>query len=292
MNRYKFITNYKENAAYRKSFSDLAFKTFGIHFEAWFEEGYWDERYVCYSYVDGDRVVSNVSANDMTLVIDGEEKKAVQLATVMTDPDYRGKGLAASLMCKVLAEYEAKGYELFYLSANENVLDFYPRFGFERIDETLYMLPSGRTSAPQQKLRKLDMKNDGDRDIILRLSANRRPASNRFGVKNDRHILMFYFLFVFGEDIYYAEEDDLIIVFEIKDGTRHLYDMLSTKPFSMKNVLKQITGEEVKETVFHFTPDFSDEKMKKTVDSSCMMFVKSSGIKLPEEFRFPDMSQT
>ncbi|WP_066175231.1 GNAT family N-acetyltransferase [Bacillus marinisedimentorum] len=293
MNQYNFITDYKENAAYRKSFSDLASKTFGINFEAWYEKGYWDERYVCYSFIDGDKVISNVSANDMTLVIDGEEKKAVQLATVMTDPEYMGKGLAASLMNQVLTDYEKKGYDFIYLSANESVLDFYPRFGFERVDETLFILPADRTPSTRRKLRKLDLENDEDRDIILRLSANRRPASSLFGVKNDRHILLFYFLFVFGEDIYYAAEDDMIIVFEIEDGTLHLYDVLSIHPFSLKDVLAHTTGEDVKETVFHFTPDFSDDRMKKTADSSSMMFVKfSGGIRLPKEFRFPDMSQT
>jgi len=63
----KFIKNYKDNDVLRKSFAELAKNTFGIDFQAWYSNGYWNDSYVCYSYVDMDRVVSNVSINKMHL---------------------------------------------------------------------------------------------------------------------------------------------------------------------------------------------------------------------------------
>jgi predicted GNAT family N-acyltransferase len=47
---------------------------------------------------------------------------------VTTHPDYRGKGLSARLVNKVLEEYENK-YDYMYLFANESVLDFHLKFG-------------------------------------------------------------------------------------------------------------------------------------------------------------------
>lgn len=46
------------------------------------------------------------------------------------DENYRGRGLSRQLMEHIMATYEDIPM---YLSANESVLDFYPRFGFERV---------------------------------------------------------------------------------------------------------------------------------------------------------------
>ena len=37
------IKNYKDNDALRKSFNELAMKTFDISFEDWYQNGYWGE---------------------------------------------------------------------------------------------------------------------------------------------------------------------------------------------------------------------------------------------------------
>lgn len=132
-----FMKNYKNNEVLRKSFFELAVNTFEINFEDWYQQGYWGERYIPYSYVDGDQVIANVSVNILELIIHGEKKKAIQIGTVMTHPDYRGKGLSTRLMNKVLAEYENK-YDYMYLFANESVLDFYPKFGFKPVEEHLF----------------------------------------------------------------------------------------------------------------------------------------------------------
>ncbi|WP_165778752.1 hypothetical protein [Leptospira perolatii] len=41
------------------------------------------------------------------------------------------------LMKDALSDYEGK-VDLFFLFANESVLDFYPKFGFRKIEETIF----------------------------------------------------------------------------------------------------------------------------------------------------------
>lgn len=55
----------------------------------------------------------------------------------MTHPNYRGQGLAKNLLNHVIAKYEDQ-YDFLYLFANDTVLDFYPKFGFERIEESSF----------------------------------------------------------------------------------------------------------------------------------------------------------
>lgn len=69
MSEFVFIKDYKEIEKYRVSFNALAQESFGIQFEDWYQRRCWNDRYICYSYVDGDRVVANVSVNVMDIVI-------------------------------------------------------------------------------------------------------------------------------------------------------------------------------------------------------------------------------
>ncbi|MGD6968452.1 GNAT family N-acetyltransferase [Rossellomorea vietnamensis] len=119
MNGYTFVKGYRDNISLRKSFNSLASQVFGIDFEKWYERGFWTGKYEPYSLVDGDKVIANVSVNKINLIIEGERKGAVQLGTVMTHKDYRGKGLSGVLMRNVLEEF--KDVDLIYLFANSTV---------------------------------------------------------------------------------------------------------------------------------------------------------------------------
>lgn len=52
----------------------------------------------------------------------------------MTDVKYRDQGLLRIIMEKVIAEWKDK-CELIYLFANDSVLDFYPKFGFDKVQQ-------------------------------------------------------------------------------------------------------------------------------------------------------------
>lgn len=100
---YEMISDYKDNKMYRDSFNKLAESTFDINFEEWFRSGFWNDKYVCYSYIDNNEVISNVSINKMNLIYQGENYSALQIGTVMTHPNYRGQGLAKNLLNHVIA---------------------------------------------------------------------------------------------------------------------------------------------------------------------------------------------
>ncbi len=116
--KYEIVFDYKENESLRKSFNELSEKTFGINFEEWYQKKLWNDRYVCYSIKTNDKIVSNISVNKFEFVIDGKIKKALQIGTVMTDEEYRGRGLSGQLMKFVLDEYENK-YDLPFLPVPE-----------------------------------------------------------------------------------------------------------------------------------------------------------------------------
>lgn len=125
--KYKFIKQLKNNSILRSSFFELAKNTFGLSFENWYEQGFWTDKYIPYSIIDGDKVISNASVNVMDMIYGGSLKRFIQIGTVMTEPEYRNRGLCSFLIKEILSDWCGK-CEYIYLFANSTVLDFYPKF--------------------------------------------------------------------------------------------------------------------------------------------------------------------
>lgn len=290
MHNYQLIFDYKDNPKYRKSFNSLSRKTFGIDFENWYKEGFWNENYVCYSYLDKDKVISNISINYMDVIINGENKKAIQLATVMTDKDYRHKGLAASLMNTIIMKHE-KDYDFFYLSANETVLDFYPKFGFQLKEETQFILPV-HFENNKNNIRKLEISNQDDLNILLNLKRKSKPVSRILGTQKDEHILIFYCLNLLKDNIYYLEDKNTIVIYDVKGDTLNLFDIISSEDIDINIILNEILYSDIKKVVFHFTPDFDNENLIYKKDISNYRFIRPATTYLPDKFVFSQISQT
>ena len=95
---YVFIKDFKDNAVVRESYNSLTGKTYGFDFEQWYQTGYWGNGYIPYSLMDGESVVANVSASIIDCLVLGENRRYIQIGTVMTDPTYQNQGLVRYLM--------------------------------------------------------------------------------------------------------------------------------------------------------------------------------------------------
>jgi predicted N-acetyltransferase YhbS len=286
-----FEKGYKDNVALRNSFNELALQTFGIEFETWYQHGFWTEKYQPYSYIDQGKVVANVSVNLLNLVINGECVKAVQIGTVMTHPDYHHKGLSRKLMEIVLEDF--KHVDLIYLFANQTVLDFYPKFGFNAVDEVQYLMNYDFKPMDQSGITKLDGTNQEDLSFIYSLAENRKSVSRIFGTEGSAELLMFYCIMVFSQDLYFFEDEKALVIFQQEDDMIHLYDIVSTEEVKLQSIINQIASQETRKIVFHFHVENQelllwDEKYQ----SSNVLFVKNlTNVRLPEKFKHPMTSQ-
>ena len=148
----EFISNYMYDGEKRAMLNDLTRRTFWFDFEDWVSGGYYTGEYVPYSLAEDGRLLSNVSANIMRFLQDGEQRVYIQLGTVMTDEAHRGQGLARQLIERVLAQYEnADGV---YLFGNLDALGFYCKSGFEEAHEYRYTLKTPVTRAESGKARR------------------------------------------------------------------------------------------------------------------------------------------
>ncbi|MCD1718695.1 GNAT family N-acetyltransferase [Listeria monocytogenes] len=287
---YEMISDYKDNKMYRDSFNKLAESTFDINFEEWFRSGFWNDKYVCYSYIDNNEVISNVSINKMNLIYQGENYSALQIGTVMTHPNYRGQGLAKNLLNHVIAKYEDQ-YDFLYLFANDTVLDFYSKFGFERIEESSFTVDACNLKKKASKLKKLNPDNKTDFQLISRIVSERAPLSNILDVKESEDLLMFYVLIALKNELYYLEELDVIVLMEQEGTDLYVLDILSTKKLDVVEVLSYLSTKKIETIHLLFTPEKSKYiDAAYIIETEDMLFVRPNVLTSENYFLFPATS--
>lgn len=246
---YRFDKNIRENTDVRLSFDKLSKKTFGLSFENWYQNGFWTEKYLPYVLLDGDQVVANVSVSIIDTIWKNEKKRYIQLGTVMTDIEYRNQGLSRLLMEKVIEEWKEK-CDAMYLFANDTVLDFYPKFGFEKANEYQCQI----TVKPKLKgIRKLDISRNDDRELLLAKYKKSNPFS-ALPMLDNVGLLMFYCSQFMKDDIYYTKDCDAVIIAK-QDGKDFIcFDIFCDGMNDINEVLSVVASHGTTNVILGFSP--------------------------------------
>lgn len=289
---YFLVTDYKNNDVLRSSFNHLTKDTFGFDFEQWYADGYWQNRYIPYSLVNGDTVVANVSVNVLDFFVLGEKKKYVQLGTIMTDKAYRGLGLSRTLMERVLNDWQSKN-DLIYLYANDSVLNFYSKFGFEKANEYQCSKVVTKKDLPSA-IRKLNMLCKDERDLLYR-TASRSKCISKISMIDNVSLIMFYCTSFMKDNVYYLDKLNAIIIAEYDRDILYLQDIFCINHISIDHVVEAMVNEQIQKVVMGFTPlDVSSLEFNLMKEDDTTLFVKSNSksILTSEKLMFPILSHT
>lgn len=246
---YELTVQVKDNPLLRRSFMDLARQVFGLSFDKWYQGGYWTGRYIPYVLADAGRVVANVSVNVMDMRCQGKARRFVQLGTVMTAPELRGRALARRLMERVMRDWSG-ACDGMYLFANHTVLDFYPRFGFERRYEHRFFTVPG---AEGPAFERLDMGRAEHRAILGRCYGK----SNRFSalaMEDNWGLIMFYLTDFLKDCVYYSPALDTVCVWGENEGAPTCYDLFGEAPLPLERILAGLPGAAGRRVALGFTP--------------------------------------
>ena len=282
---YLFIKEYQEDEKYRKSLNLLTMQTFCFDFEAWYEQGFWTDRYRPYSLVHKEQVVANISVNPIEFGNGEKRYHTLQIGTVMTDPKYRERGLSRVLFDIIMKEYEEKA-DLMYLYANASVREFYPKFGFVEAQEHIYKRQFTKNN--KYSFRKLNGASQEDRQLICRLIRNARAVS-RYSMINNPYLPMFYLMAPMAECIYYCETLDLAAVVEYEADYILVDDIFCEGEFDLEEVISSMLDRSESWVSLGFTPHNTDSyqvELLQEVDTT--FFVK--GNNFIENGRLPILS--
>lgn len=261
--------NYRDNESLRNSFNELAGKVFGgLNFEDWYRNGFWNDNYIPYSIVIDGKVVSNVSVNTCDMNYDGRIVKLIQLGTVMTDPDYRGRGYARMLMEKIIEDYENK-VDGIYLFANDSVVDFYPKFGFRKSREFQFSKAVNNDAERTAQFVPMSEKRDWDKMVQI---LNKTEQNAKMYMVSNSGLYMFYLSQFMQENTFYIEDCDSYAIAEIEDDTLILHAVVGNG--AIDRVISAF-GKEIKKVILAFTPnDSTGYDKSEVIEEDTHLFVR------------------
>lgn len=202
--------------------------------------------------MDGESVVANVSASIIDCLVLGENRRYIQIGTVMTDSTHRNQGLVRFLMEKVLDEWKDK-CDMIYLYANDSVLNLYPKFGFMAVDE--YQCSKTITNDHEIIVaEKLDMSLDDSRELVVK-KVNNSISMSKLAMMKNVGLVMFYCTSFMRDNVYYLRGQDVIVIAKIEGNTLYLQDIFSPSEVDVDNIIKALTNKEITTVVLGFTPD-------------------------------------
>lgn len=289
-----YVEKFQHDGVLRKSFNELSSNIFGFDFEEFYKAGLWENRYLCHAFEIDNRIVSNVSATRFDLINKGKLVKAMQIGTVMTAKDFRGKRLAIKLMDKILKKYKDE-IELFYLFGHKGVLEYYKKLGFTQVEETGFFVSAQPVLNSNSPFKKIVFSNGSDLNLIKRLTHSRAPISETCGIIKDWEVFSFYAMGLYSNNIFYFNDIDSIFVFSMDDKTVHLRDILCERKLSFNEVVTAISAVEkdFDKIEFHFTPEFDGLSFnKKKHDPDDTLFILGDRDFLPESFLYPEIAHT
>lgn len=249
--QFEYTTNVKDIEHIRNSFNALTQTVYGFDFEQFYKEGYWQDAYIPHVLIFENNVVSNVSVNIMNFIACGKIKKYIQIGTVMTHPDFRNMGLSRFLIEKIIEQWKEQ-CDLIFLFANDSVIQFYPKFKFEKVNE--YQLSCKTTCArTSMQAEKLDMSDLTKQNMFVK-KLKRSTEISCFALENKLSLTMFYCTSFMKDMVYYLPEYDAIAIAEHSDDTLCIFDVFCEREISLKKIIDGLTTDAIKKVVLNFTP--------------------------------------
>ena len=284
---YEVIRNYLHNDSLRASFNALAEATFGLNFEGWYQNGFWGDDYNPYSIVLDGKVVANVSVNRTDMVIGGQRKRMYQLGTVMTAPEYRGRGLIRAIMAEV--ERDIGDADGIYLFANDSVLDFYPKFGFRRGAEFICAKEVRQTG--ENRLIQVPMTGP-EAWSRLRKAMDANVFHGGCGMVDNPGLVFFYVSQFMQESAWYSEELDAWAIADLEDRELCIHDIFCGHEISLDEIIAAFGGA-VRRVTLGFAPaDPTSFEVRLLKDEDTTFFVKGAVFDSFERsrLRIPELS--
>lgn len=232
-----FSHGFQEDGLLRQSMNQLTQAVYRFDFEDWHQSGRWKPEDCCpYALFEGEQAVSLLTANLIPFCWQGKPQRLLQLGTVCTLLEYRGRGLSRFLIEQVLRDWENR-CGMIYLFANDSVLEFYPKFGFEPAKEFHAVRPIPQADGPA--CRRLHPENSSDFQLISEHAASAFP---QFQLSMQASWLAEFYARYFppagmGNSFYYFPELDAVACAKAEGDTLLFYDLFAPNPVPILSLL-------------------------------------------------------
>ena len=281
---FEYVTDYRDDAKLRGQFDELTREVFeGFSLEPWYKAGYWDDSYVCHSFLDRatGQMVANASVSRLVMRVQGEDLLGFQIGTVATRASFRGQGLSRALMERVLAQV---GEQPVFLFANESVLDFYPKFGFRRmpVQSIAFSEPTLEKNLAWERVSLEDPR-------VAPFVRGERVVSTSFEVFSPA-LNLFHLQALHSEHLYLSHDELLLLVAEQTEKQLQVHGLFARKQPEPAWLLGQLSWPGCEKIRFHFEPDGFGLPHQRELADDRYLFVSKSFPTLSHDWYFPGLA--
>lgn len=276
------VFNNSNDKKYQGMLNNLL-KNIFLDFQFWYDLDLWDDKYESYAIVKNNEIISNICVFKTQLVFNQKEYSALSIGAVATKKEYRGRGYSRILMNHIISKYDGIAM---YLSANDSVVDFYPKFGFIRTYEKLpiYECEINNNIEPQ----KLQYDNAKVWEYVYK----RINFSQELDCLNTFSVNIFHIYWGYLKDCIYEIPDiDTMIIAKQTGSTLKLIGVFSLKNISFSDLVEFLPFKNIKKIEFGFMPYWSDINYTMQEYKTDPLFVRSTNCDLGD-FKFPELSIT
>jgi GNAT superfamily N-acetyltransferase len=259
--------------AYSALLNDLLEETFGLSLAPWFTTWGWPADYTCFSVLENAQVIANASVYRMELLVNGGVQEWLQLGAVATRKDRRGEGLSRRLLESIFSRFPKAN---FFLCANESVVDFYPRFGFQRIPSWQPVLDiADHVYEPAQNiaaLRKIQLNDPRVRQYLT----GPRHRSQILDCNNAAPLHWFHLLMTYSDCIYEIPHLHTLLVARQEGSILELAGVWTCQPLTFMDLAPALAFPGVKTIRFGFQPDWLDVDYQMVERMDDPLFIRGS----------------
>lgn len=241
----------------------------------------WDENYESYSIIENGEIVSNICVYMTQILFNHKQYSALSVGAVATKKEYRGRGLSRALMEHIIKKHENTPM---YLSANDSVVGFYPRFGFKRVYEKLPVWECEINNDVMPY--KLSCDDPKVWDYVYK----RVNFSQKLDCLNTACVNIFHIYAGYLKDcIYELPEIDTMVIAEKRGDILKLIGVFSLKEIHFSDLVRHLPFANVKKIEFGFMPCWPDVHYTMQAYETDPLFVRGLRCDLGD-FKFPELS--
>ena len=289
--KYQLVSEFRDEKDIREQFYELPKTMFCLDFKPWYEAGYWSDKYNPHCLLDNGKPISNISIYHQNFIIDGEKKHFIQIGGVCTYEEYRNQGLSRCIMEEIIEEYKNQCDGIF-LMANDSVLEFYPKFGFEKSEEHQYVTYCKEVNH-KYHVRKLDAENQDDYKLVME-KMKETNSHIQLATVDQSELAMLYWKICKISEFYYIEELGVVVVLEYDENQVLIDNVYGNAPID--EVIKALCNKQNTKFILGFKPlDVEGYEVEVFHEEDCTLFILNQDLKQvfdTKQLKFPAISYT
>lgn len=209
---------------------------------------YWDENSTPFILRHNHEVIAHLGILPFEFIIQEKHYRGAALHGICTKQEFRRKGHFRQLMQEAL-EYAGQHFDFSFMFTDKPYL--YEQFGFKAIKEFDFIYDYTPQNNQKNIVRMLDLDNSNDLSLLQGHYQNRIPLSKAFSIVNETTVATLNTLHM---PVFYLEEFDVLVVYQIKDNILYVKDIIATKPCDLNLILNCIGNGSTK-IILQFIPD-------------------------------------